>query len=134
MKLNTFLLLNAIVFIAMGIILALYGPGMLAFFAAYHLAKDGMTYWLAASFARMFGCTLFGMGGLLFVLRDLGNAPAAQQRKTLAALAVGNFLTAVVAVAQQYAIWGTAAGWAIGGVFALLTIAYVIYLLKVQPS
>ncbi|OGO39393.1 MAG: hypothetical protein A2W35_13215 [Chloroflexi bacterium RBG_16_57_11] len=125
MKLSPLITFNGILFIALGIAFALYGPLMMAFFDVPELSIDSTTYWHLAAFARMFGAALFGYGFLLFALREAVNElSAAHQRRVVMALLLSNLLAAVVSITQQSSIWYNPAGWVTTGVFAALTLAY----------
>jgi hypothetical protein len=134
MKLPAFLSIHAILLLAGGIAFALYGPLMLAFFAVPDVAKDAETYWQIAAFARMFGAGLFGMGILIWALRNTVNAlPPSNRRGVLAALLLANLMIAFVTITQQSAIWLTPAGWITTGIFVVFTLGCG-YFLAAQHS
>lgn len=128
MRTDKFILINAIVFIALGIGFALYGPLMIGAFGMLDFAEaDGGIYWFTASFARLNGAALFGYGLLLWAISDLpaGDALApAKKRKIYLALLLGNILGLFLAITQQWQVWINFAGWLTIVVFAFFTIVY----------
>ena len=132
--LPAFLALHAIVLLAAGIAFALYGPLMLAFFAIPDAVDNAQTYWQVAAFARMFGAALFGLGILLWSLRNAVETLSPPARRgVLAALALANLMGAFVAITQQSAVWLSPAGWVITGIFVLFMLGCGYFLLK-QPT
>jgi hypothetical protein len=119
MKLITLITANAILFVASGITFVLYGPMLLAFFGVPQLAAGLTVYWHVASFARMFGAALFGLGLLLWAV-----SRATLRQGVIFALLLSNLLAAIVSLTQQISIWGTPVGWVASGVFVILTLAY----------
>jgi hypothetical protein len=133
MKSNTILNLNAIVFVALGIAFALYSPIMLAFLSVPEMGIDNLAYWYVASFARMFGAALFGLGFVIWGVARAGEAlPADSRNAVLRALLLGNLVAAFVAVTQQSSIWLTPIGWALTGVFIVFTLLYLYLILARQ--
>lgn len=125
MKLSALLAFNGILFVALGIAFAVYGPSMMGFFQVPELNIDSTTYWHVTAFARMFGAALFGYGFLLWAVSRIVNEVSASKRRSMVmALLLGNLLAAVVSITQQSSIWYNAAGWGITGVFAAFTLAY----------
>jgi len=129
-KLSQLLLINAILFIGLGIAFALYGPLMIAMFGILESEGSPMIYWYAASFARLFGAALFGFGFVLWALRNQ-TGPSGQGIKV--ALVISYALGFIVAITQQVSIWGTLAGWITSAVFLVLLLAYA-YLLIKKPN
>jgi hypothetical protein len=119
--------INAILLVVAGIAFGLYGPLMMAFFAVPELLNISQdTYWQIAAFARMFGAALFGLGLLLWSIRDAFNELSPpSQRKVLAALVLGNLMAAFISITQQSSIWGTPAGWLTTGFFTVFALAYI---------
>ncbi len=132
MKLSNLIFINAILYIALGIAFAMYGPVMINLFGMLDMpGAEGATYWFAASFARMFGAALFGFGFLLWAVRGLlaGSAiPVEGVQKTIVALLLGTLFALFVAVIQQWAVWIKPAGWVTIAILVILTIGYA-YLL-----
>ena len=110
MKLNFWLNLNAIVFMAVGIGFFLYAPLMLNFFGIAESSGTTQIYWLSASFARMFGAMLFGSGLLIFSIRNLTER-LPDRRGLIFTLILINLLGLAVSVTQQVSVWATPAGW-----------------------
>ena len=134
MKLFIFLTAHSIVLLAAGIGFALSGPLMLAFFTVPDTVNNTETYWHIAAFARMFGAGLFGLGILLWSLRKVVDTlPLTARRGVLAALLLADLMYTFVAITQQSAIWLTAAGWIVTGLFVLLTLGCG-YFLVTQPA
>lgn len=134
MKIDKLILLNAIIFIALGIGFALYGPLMMNAFGMLDFAEaDGGIYWFTASFARLIGAALFGYGLLLWAISDLPSSEALsapKKRKLYLALLLGNILGLFVAVTQQWQVWINHAGWLTIGVFAIFVIGYAFALAR----
>jgi hypothetical protein len=134
MKLPAFLNLYAIILLGAGIAFAIYGPLMLAFFTIPDQLASAQDYWYVASFARMFGAALFGMGLLVWSLRSVVDGlPPQIRRGVLAALLLANLMAAFVAITQQSSIWLTPAGWVITIVFTLFLLGCGYFLIK-QPA
>ena len=132
MKLTHLLTLNAILFIALGIAFALYGPLMMAFFGVPEIPENSFQlYWNVASFARLFGAALFGFGFLLWAVRGVAESqatPPETRRGIVFALLLANLMGAVVAITQQSSVWLSPAGWVATAIFALLTLGYGYFL------
>jgi hypothetical protein len=131
MKLNPVISLNAVIALAFGILFTLYAPVMMAFFGVAEIPEDNvLLYWHVASFARLFGATLFGFGLLLWSLRGLlaRNAALEGRRGVLFSLLFTNGMAAIVAITQQFSIWLRPAGWALIGLFGLFSLAYAAFL------
>ena len=132
-KFSNFVYLNALVAVCVGIIFALYAPLMLAFFGVPDVQDGNMLqYWQVASFARLFGAALFGLGFVLWSLsRSLaGDQPAWKGQRSLAgACLMANVLALFVTVTQQASVWGTTAGWLTASIFAFFTLGYAYFLL-----
>src|SRR4030042_400010 len=97
MKLVTLITANAILFVALGIAFALYGPLMLAFYGVPELSINTADYWHMASFARMFGAALFSLGLLMWaVSRTVGTLTPAHRRGVIFALLLSDLLVAIV--------------------------------------
>ncbi|MFM8322466.1 MAG: hypothetical protein ACKOC5_16255 [Chloroflexota bacterium] len=122
---NKILVSNAIVFAALGVAFAVYGPVTLAFFNVPELEISQQAYWHLAAFARMFGAALFGWGMLLWAAsRAFDHLPGAARRSILSAQVLANLMAGVVALTQQSSIWYSLPGWLLSGLFVLLTFVY----------
>ena len=134
MKITNLIFINAILFIALGIAFALYGPIVINLFGILSFTEaDGGIYWFTASFARLAGAALFGYGFLLWGTYNLLKSDpgsTAKIRKLILALLISNILGLFIAVTQQWQIWINAAGWLTLGMFAFFTCAYAYFLLK----
>ncbi len=134
MRITNILLINTILFIALGIAFALYGPIIVNAYGILNFTEaDGGVYWFTASFARLAGAALFGYGFLLWAVHDLiikDSATPEKYRKVILALLMSNILGLFIAVVQQWQIWINAAGWLTVGIFVIFTIAYAYSLVK----
>lgn len=126
MKSSTILNINAIIFIALGIAFALYGPMTLAFLSIQETEISGDIYWLVASFARLFGAVLFGLGFVIWGIARSGEAlPASTRAAVLRGLLLGNLVAVYVSVTQAYSIWQSPFAWALTGIFVIFTLLYL---------
>lgn len=127
MKLTQLLLINALVFIGLGIAFALYGPVMMALLGVLELSEGGAgLYWYAASFARLFGAALFGFGFLIWAVRSLVSKDQTVwlARRIVTALLLANIFFLFVTATQQFSIWSSPGGWGLLAVFLLFGIGY----------
>lgn len=134
MKIDKLIFFNAILFIALGIGFALYGPLMMNAFGMMDFAEaDGGIYWFTASFVRLIGAALFGYGMLLWAISDLPSNKAlsvSNKRKLYLALLLGNILGLFVAITQQWQVWINLAGWLTIAVFAIFVLGYAFALAR----
>ena len=81
-------------------------------------AASDAGFWYQLSFMRLFGVALLGLACLcLWAAARL----SASQQRSLGQMLGGVFgLLALVAVAQQVAIWDSVAGWALAGALGLI--------------
>jgi hypothetical protein len=137
LKLNVFLTINAVTWIAIGIAFGLYAPIVLAFFGVPEIpSKDIYLYWTVASYARLFGVAQFSLGLIVWALRSVINIiPEQAARGILFSLLFGNILGAFTTVIQSVAIWRSPTGWLLAGIFIFFTFGYGYFLAKQkQPS
>lgn len=135
MKPISVMTLNAIVFVALGIAFAVYGPMVMAFLSVPELNLDGVAYWHVTAFSRMFGAALFGYGFLIWWLAQRASAlPADALAGAVRTLLLGNGIIAVAAITQQSQVWLVLAGWVLTGIFVLFTLAYIYLLIQNQRS
>lgn len=132
MKTASVLLVNAAIFIALGIAFGLYGPLAIDFFGVLEFEDaSGGLYWYVASFARLFGAALIGYGFLIWAQRDAlvhtTLSPGLAQR-ALFALLLGNGTALFVTFFQQATVWGKPIGWALAFVFLVFTAVYAFLL------
>ena len=136
MKLTHLLTIHAILALGFGIAFALYAPLMIAFFGVPELPEGNiLLYWNVASFARMFGAALFGLGILLWAIRGLvenRKTPPEAVRGVIFALLIANAMSVFVAATQQMAVWLSPAGWMAIVIFAILSLAYIYFLVSIQ--
>jgi hypothetical protein len=127
-KIKNLLTANAILSIGLGIAFALYGPLMISLYGVLDVQNGNvLQYWYTASFARMFGAMLFGMGFLIFALRGLFDSASTlpeTRRGILFAMLLANLIGVFTAATQQASVWNTLTGWITVGVFAALLAAY----------
>jgi hypothetical protein len=137
MKLKTFLTLNAISAMLIGAFFALEW-----FFAAQFLIRDlpGLGFsgdlegpepyllWGLASFMRLFGMMLFGLGALTFAVRDVNDRGL--RRGILIAQLLTWFFATFTVLSQQIAIWDTPAGWVLVVYCAVLALGYAVYFVQ----
>ena len=131
MNLRTILLVNALLFVAGGIAFALYGPLMIDLYGILGAQGDTTLYWYSASFARMYGATLFGFGFLIWAasgIPDVLQKDSPTRRAVLLAMILANGMGLFVSITQQVSIWGNVIGWITTGVYALLLLVYGITL------
>lgn len=134
MKLSKLLPMNGFIFLALGIGFTLYGPNVLAYFGVQDISGlEVDVYWTVVGFARMFGAILITFGLVLTGLRslflespDVGQA----RREILFSLVLGMVISTIAALTQQASVWGTLAGWALTGLFLILTILYIFLLAR----
>jgi hypothetical protein len=81
-----------------------------------------IAFWFQLSFMRLFGVALLGLAVLsVWAASQLTGA----QQRSLGWVLGGVFaFLALMAVAQQVAIWGSVAGWALSGVLAIVAALY----------
>lgn len=128
------MIINAVLFIALGIAFALYAPLMINAYGMLELSgAGGAEYWFTASFARLLGAVLFGYGFLIWAVQDLVArdllTPDKHQRIVLGML-FGNVVGLFVAVTQQWQVWINFAGWVTIGIFSLLVLSYAYFLIR----
>jgi uncharacterized membrane protein len=81
-----------------------------------------MTYWQSSSFARMFGVTLLCLGAMLLWCGQ--KLTEAQQVSATRMLAVCMGFIAILAAAQQTAIWNTSMGWVAVAIPAMMAVGF----------
>jgi hypothetical protein len=131
LNLKIILLINAFLFIAGGIAFALYGPLMIAMYGILGAQGDTMLYWYSASFARMYGATLFGFGFLIWAASSFSDdlqRGSPTRRSVILAMILANGMGLFVSITQQVSIWGNMTGWITTGLYALLLLVYTISL------
>ena len=127
MNLKTLLLINGLLFIALGIAFALYGPLMIDLYGILGAQGDTLLYWYSASFARMYGATLFGFGFVLWAassIPDISQKGSSARRAVLLAMILANGIGLFVSLTQQVSIWGNVTGWITTGLYAVLLLVY----------
>lgn len=130
MNLKNIFVTNGIVFVALGVAFGLYGPLAMAFFEVPELDVTPAVYWHLASFVRMFGAALTGWGFMLWSSsRSIEQVKDEQRRSLVFAQVIACLIASFISLTQQSAIWLTAAGWAISGLFILLTLIYGYFLI-----
>lgn len=117
-----------LILMAAGVALAGWGPMIAPWFGVPAgpvpdpAIAESMAWWKLASFVRLFGMGLLAVGALLWVVRR--SLESIGPRRFAATMSAIGVLTALLALAQQVAIWGTAAGLGIVALFAGLGLVY----------
>jgi hypothetical protein len=125
MRLKQFIVFNGILFAALGIAFAVYGPNMLNFFNVAELNMDSTAYWYMASIARLFGGGMVGWGLVLWSFsRSIDVLPAFNRRSLLFAMTLSCLMIFIIAITQQSSVWLNTAGWVLTGLFGALTLVY----------
>ncbi len=110
---------------AFGVLLAGWGPVVFEVISGRQLplpvATDeaAMLAWSGVAFLRVLGATLFVLGIVLNVSHRAPLSPRAPAR----ALAISAAFATLVVLAQAQAIWSTAFGFLLAGIFAALALA-----------
>lgn len=123
---------NAVLFIAAGIAFSLYAPLTINLYARFTPQDNALLYWLAVTFARMYGATLLGFGFLTWaVSRFIDPAlPDPTRRAVPLAMVIANGMGLVVAGTQQITLWGSLAGWITMAAYAILLLGYLALLIR----
>jgi len=124
--------LNAVLFIAAGIAFSLYAPLTINLYARFTSQDNALLYWLAVTFARMYGASLLGFGFLIWAISRLvePTLPEGTQRTILLAMVIANGMGLAVAGTQQVTLWGSLAGWITIAVYAILLLGYLAFSIK----
>lgn len=131
MKLSNILTINAIIFIALGIAFAVYGPLAMAFLKVPELDIEGITYWPIVAFGRMFGAALFGFGFLIWsIARTIDVLPGPAVRNAVRTLFLGNLILVAAAISQQAQVFGNLAGLLLTAVFVVFSLIYLWIILR----
>ena len=133
MKIGHLFSANAIIFIGLGIAFALYGPLMIDLLGIMEYEGNAVLYWYAASFARLYGATLFGFGFLIWGVRGIMGEESTTpetRRGILLAILLGCIIGLIVAITQQVSVWGALISWGLVILYAVLAVAYTYYLLR----
>jgi len=128
--LKNLLRFNAIVYIAGGIAFALYTPLMIAMYGILDTGGSPEMYWYTASFARMYGATLFGFGFLTWAASYvMASMPQNQnfQRWISSSMLLANAMGLFVIVVQQVSIWGVVMAWIwiTAAVYLIFMVGYI---------
>jgi uncharacterized membrane protein len=122
---------SGFVLITLGLLLAGWGPLILSLYGVHifpqtsPLTEEGQTLWAGASFSRLFGGALLGLGAVSFFARYL---EAPQARRTITpGLMIATAAMTLMAAAQQVIVWQTPTGWITVAGFALLTGGYAVF-------
>jgi hypothetical protein len=83
-----------------------------------------LAFWFQLTFMRLFATALIGLGAILLWCQSLlANAQLGSLVRVLSVVLGG---LALMALAQQIAIWNSGAGWLLAGVLLLTTAACVV--------
>lgn len=134
MKISQVLIVNAILFIAIGIGFTLYAPNALAFYGVSDLAGDNqLLYWNIIAFARMFGAALLAFGLVLFGIHNFFTNtadPDRIRRELLFSLLFSFIILSIVAITQQFSVWASVAGWITIVVFVIFLGIYIYFIAR----
>lgn len=124
--------LNAMLLIAVGIAFSLYAPLTINLYAHFTAQDNALLYWLAVTFARMYGAALLGFGFLIWAISRLvePSLPETTRRTILLSMIIANGMGLVVAGSQQITLWGSPAGWITIAVYAILLLGYLAFLIS----
>lgn len=145
MKLSKLVMVNSIVFVALGLAFTLYAPNALAYLNIDTLLdvlpadqeSSTMIYWSLVSLARLFGMAMFGLGILLWSVKAITAdlTIASELRRGIAfSMLIACLVGAFTCFTQAAAIWGTLAGWVLGGMFVLFFIGYFFAILNKEEQ
>jgi Ca2+/Na+ antiporter len=120
------LILNSIVFIAIGIALCLYAPLALALFKITEVEGiNAIAYWYIVSFVRLFGAALFGSGLSIWTFSSSIIELSPRTRSGLLySLIIGNTIVVITILTQQISIWQSTFGWIMLILFAAFLFGY----------
>lgn len=123
---------NAMLFIAAGIAFSLYAPLTINLYARFTSQDNALLYWLAVTFARMYGAALLGFGFLIWAISRLVelSLPETTRRTILLSMMIANGMGLVVAGSQQITLWGSPAGWITIAAYAILLLGYLALLIR----
>jgi hypothetical protein len=131
-KLSHLFAANAILYISLGIAFAMFTPIILNLYGIPEAkSNDVQLYWALASFARLFGAMIFGLGFVLWSLRYPERVDELETRTRFGliySLIIANVMGVFVAVTQQASVWLAPAGWITVGIFAVFGVAYIYFL------
>jgi hypothetical protein len=91
-----------------------------------------LAYWRTAAFARLFGVSLLAFGMVLWHMKPLVGDGA--ERRIGLTLGAGLGLAALIALAQQVAIFGTPAGWLLSLGLLGLAVLLVVAAVRAMPA
>lgn len=97
----------------------------------------GGMYWYVASFARMFGAALFGLGFVIWAASSFLDKQAGDiedRRRFVIALVLANGIGLFVAAVQQASIWANVAGWITIAIFLVFLAGYLYFLTARRES
>ena len=125
---------NAVVFIALGILFTLYSPVPLAVLGIPDSDQlNGVDYWNIAAFSRMFGAALFSTGILLWAVRSIfQNVSEIGTRGLLYSLILGNILLFVTALTQTFSAWQNPAGFILAGIPLIFIFLYLYWIIMLS--
>lgn len=119
------------ILVILGLLFAGWGPmllhlyGVALFPQSSPLTEEARMLWAGASFSRLFGAALLGLGAVSFFARYLETPQA--QRVICPGLILGTAAMTLMASLQQIVVWQTPTGWITVAGFALLTVGYGIF-------
>lgn len=113
MTFQKLLLINAIIFMALGIACSIYAPLIMAIFQVAEIEEMGvLVYWNIAAFIRLFGGGIFLLGLLLWAIRiTLPELSVHSIRGIKFSMFIGFVVFFVIALSQQVLVWQNISGW-----------------------
>jgi len=107
------ILINALIFIALGIAFCIYAPLIMALFQIAEIEEmDVLAYWNIAAFIRLSGGGIFLCGLLLWAIRSALPELSVQSIKGINfSLFIGFLVFFIVGLSQQVLVWQKIAGW-----------------------
>jgi hypothetical protein len=127
MRLQTLMLVNAVVAFVFGIAFALWGPAILLASGLNTIPQaDMLWFWISSTFVRLLGVTLVGFGLVAYAGSQFCESSARFEINV--AFLVANALGFVITLVQQVAIWPTVVGAIALIVYLLLTVGFGYFL------
>jgi hypothetical protein len=132
MKLQTLMLINAIVALVFGIVFALWGPAILLASGLNTMPQQfEQWFWIAGTFVRLLGVTLVGFGLIAYAGSQF--CESAVRFEINLAFFVANALGFVIMLIQQLAIWPSLVGGMATVIYLILAIGFGVFLVAPRP-
>lgn len=132
MKLQTLMLINAVVALVFGIAFALWGPAILLASGLNTIPQQNMLwFWTAGTFVRLLGVTLVGFGLVAYAGSQF--CESAVRFEINLAFFLANALGCVIMLIQQLSIWASVVGGIAIVIYLLLAIGFGYFLVAPRP-